>query len=172
MTRRGLLAVILVVLLLAGCLARQNTGHRQAEADNDGVQVTGTIDGAHVAISEGVPEVTFGDCDAGDGLDQDVCWIARTIDGMQVALVIENPSVLVAGETVAVVGSACGACDDVTEGVVVDLRVDGGQRRATNGRLEVTRVDERIAAGVDLRWAGGDQLTGSFNIRELRPEEL
>ncbi len=170
--RPAVVAVVLAfALALSGC-ATASVAHRQAEADDDGVQVTGTLGGARVAISEGVPDVVFGDCDPGIEIDQDVCWSARTIDGMTVAMVIENPDVLVAGEAVDVIGDTCDLdCDDVTDGVVVDVRWDGRQVRATSGRLEVGSVDERVSAAVDVNLVGGDGLDGTFNIRELRPEE-
>lgn len=175
-TARSLRATVLapvlgLTLVLSGC-ATASVAHRQAEASDDGVQVTGTLGGSRVAISEGVPDVVFGDCDPGIEIDQDVCWSARTIDGMTVAMVVENPAVLVAGETVDVVNVACDLdCDAVTEGVVVDVRWDGRQVRATSGRLEVGSVDERVSASLDLNLVGGDGLDGSFNVRELRPEE-
>ncbi|MBY5163089.1 hypothetical protein [Salsipaludibacter albus] len=163
--------VVVVAILLAGC-ATSSTEHRQAEAMDDGVQVTGTLDGARIAISEGVPDVLFGDCDPGFEVDDDVCWSARTIDGMMVSMVIENPDVLVPGETVEVVTSDCvDDCDTVTEGVVVEIRADGRGRRAVDGRLEVERADERVAADFDVTLPDADRLTGSFNVRELRPGE-
>jgi hypothetical protein len=159
-------------VLLAGC-AEAAVVHRQPEAVDDGVQVTGTLGGARVAISEGVPDVTFGDCDPGIEIDEDVCWSARTIDGLTVGMVIENPAVLRAGEEVEVVDVACDLdCDQVTDGVVVEVRWDGQRARAVGGRLEVSEVGERVAADVDLRLPASDRLTGSFNVRELRPEEL
>lgn len=162
---------LLACVLLAGC-AESSVVHRQPEANDDGVQVTGTLGGARVAISEGVPDVVFGDCDPGIDIDQDICWSARTIDGMTVGVVVENPAVLVAGETVDVVDVDCDLdCDEVTDGVVVEVRWEGQSARAVGGRLDVTDVGERVAADVDLRLPGSDRLTGSFNVRELRPEE-
>lgn len=158
-------------LAMAGC-ATSNPSHRQAEATDDGVQATGVLDGARVAISRGVPQVVFGDCDAGDGLDNDICWVARTIDGASVAFVIENPDAMVAGETLEVVQSDCTHCDEVTDGVVVEVRANGVSRRPVAGWVEVVTVPgERAAANFDLDFAGGDRLQGSFNVRELRPEE-
>lgn len=167
---RALAPLLAAAVGLVGCGEGQ-AEHRQAEAVDDGVQVTGVLDGSRVAVSQGVPDVLFGDCDPGDGLDEDVCWVARTIDGLSIAFVVENPAVLVAGEVVEVVPDACRKCDEVTEGVVVDVRVDGEQRRATAGRIEVREVGERIAADIEVRWPDGDHLVGSFNVRELRPEE-
>jgi hypothetical protein len=169
---RGLLAAALVPLvLMAGC-ATSNPTHRQAEADDDGVQATGVLDRSRVAISRGVPDVVFGDCDPGDGLDRDICWVARTIDGLRIAFVIENPAVLEEGATLPVLDSDCVNCDDVTDGVVVEVRVDGEARRPVEGSLEVRAVPgERAAADFEAIFRGGDELRGSFNVRELRPEE-
>lgn len=169
--RRATLWVVAVMLLLTGC-ATSNPAHRQAEAVDDGVQATGIIDGSRVAISRGVPEVVFGDCDPGDGQDTDICWVARTIDGLSIAFVLENPGALEEGATLEVVPEDCVGCDDVTGGVVVELRVNGEARRADGGRVEVIAVPgERAAADFDLQFADGDELRGSFNVRELRPEE-
>lgn len=162
---------VLAALVLSGC-ADAAVEHRQPEAVDDGVQVTGTLDGARIAISEGVPDVTFGDCDPGIEIDEDVCWSARTIDGLTVGVVVENPAVLRAGEQVEVVDVDCDLdCDEVTEGVVVEVRWDGQRARAVGGRLDVAEVGERVAADLDLRLPGSDRLTGSFNVRELRAEE-
>lgn len=168
---RFVAVVLAAAMVLSGCTTA-SVAHRQAEATDDGVQVTGTLGGSRVAVSEGVPDVLFGDCDPGLEIDDDICWSARTIDGLTVAMVVENPDVLVAGETVDVVDSSCDLdCDDVTDGVVVDVRWNGQQVRATSGRLEVGSVDERVSAALDVNLVGGDGLTGMFNIRELRPEE-
>lgn len=168
--RVGLWAVG-AMLVLTGC-ATSNPAHRQAEAVDDGVQATGIIDGSRVAISRGVPEVVFGDCDPGDGDDVDICWVARTIDGLSIAFVLENPGALEEGATLEVVSDDCVGCDDLTDGVVVEVRVNGEPRRAVRGRVEVIAVPgERAAADFDLEFANGDELRGSFNVRELRPEE-
>ena len=168
---RTVAAAAVAALLLAGC-ATSNPAHRQAEAVDDGVQATGIIDGARVAISRGVPEVVFGDCDPGDGLDDDICWVARTIDGLNIAFVIENPAVLEEGATLQVVDPDCTGCDDEVDGVVVQLRIDGEVRRPGSGTVTVVSVPgERAAADFDLSFADGDELRGSFNVRELRPEE-
>lgn len=168
MPRRPALVLLLAVLLL-GC---GGTGipQRQPEAVDDGVQATGQLGGARVAISDGNPETNLRDCDP-QTPDEDVCWIARTIDGLTVVFVVENPGALVAGEDLPVRARDCDTCDDVTDVAVVELRVDGTQRRASAGRLEVREAGDRYAAGFDVRFPDGDALTGSFNIRELRPDE-
>lgn len=168
MPRRLVTAVLAVVLM--GC-ASSSLPQRQPEALDDGVQATGRLDGRRVAVSDGSPETNVVDCDAQE-LDADVCWIARTIDGLTIAFVIENPAALVPGETLRVRDDDCDTCDDVADHAVVDLRVDGEQRRATSGRLEVRQVGDRWAARFDVRFPDADALTGVFNIRELAPDEL
>ncbi len=170
---RARLPSLLCMLLVLGsaCVTPEGGGQRQAEAGDDGVQATGRLDGSRVAISDGDPEVVVGDCDPGDGTDQDVCWVARTIDGLTVAFVVENPAVLVAGESVAVRASSCTSCDDVDDRAVVDVRVDGASRRAGGGRLDVQAAGGRYAAGFQVTFAGGDRLSGSFNVRPRAPGE-
>lgn len=162
--RRRLAVASLLAALTAGCVGGEEV-QRQPEADDDGIQATGTIDGRRVAISRGAPVVTLGDCDPNEGLDRDLCLVFRTIDGVQMNLVVENPDALVAGETIDVRARDCVGCDDVTDVAVVDLRIDSEQRRAEGGRLVVREADERYAVEFDLRLPSGDRLTGSFNVR-------
>ncbi len=157
-------------LVLSGC-ASSSVAQRQPEALDDGVQATGRLDGARIAVSDGSPETNLVDCDPGNGPDEDVCWIARTIDGLTIAFVVENRAALVAGETLPVRDHECEDCDDVRDQAVVDLRVDGEQRRASSGRLVVREAGERYAADFRIRFRDGDELTGAFNIRQLRPGE-
>lgn len=167
---RLVVACALLGVLASGC-ASSTVGQRQAEALDDGVQATGQLDGHRIAISDGGPETNLVDCDPGIETDADVCWVARTIDGTTLAFVIENPGALVPGETIPVRGDDCETCDDVREHAVVDLRLDGEQRRAIGGRLVVQEAGERYAARFDLRLPDGDSLNGRFNIRQLAPGE-
>jgi hypothetical protein len=164
-------ALAVAVLLLPGCVTPEEGGQRQAEAIDDGVQLTGRLNGARVAISDGNPETLIGDCDPADGADEDVCWVARTIDGLTIALVIENPGAWVVGERLPIRADSCTHCDDVTDHAVVDLRVGGEQRRAVGGRIDVREAGPRYAADVRIDLPGGDNLIGSFNIRRLEPHE-
>lgn len=170
---RALAGVALGALLVAGC-AEGDVVQRQPETGRDGFQATGTLDGSRVAISSGDPNVTLGDCDPGDGLDQDLCILGRTIDGLRVNLVIENPGVMVAGEVVPVRTGTCAedVCDGVTSHAVIDLRVDGTQVRATGGTLRTRRLDDRITADVDLRFRNADNLVGSFDVAVAAPSNL
>lgn len=169
MPRRPALVLLLLAVLLLGC---GGTGipQRQPEAVDDGVQATGRLAGSRVAISDGNPETNLRDCDP-QTPDEDVCWIARTIDGLTVVFVIENPAALTVGEDLPVGARDCATCDDVTDVAVVELRVDGEQRRASGGRLSVREAGDRYAMDFDVRFPDGDALTGSFNIRELLPGE-
>jgi hypothetical protein len=165
----ALLAVL--SLLMAGCSASITGAQRQPEAPDDGVQATGRIDGQRIAISDSSPETNLVDCDPGVVPDRDVCWIARTIDGVTVVFVIENPDALVPGERLSVRNATCVSCDDVTDHAVIDLRVHGEQRRAVSGFILPRQVGDRYAASFAVRFANGDELSGTFNIRAMLPGE-
>lgn len=152
-------------VLLVGC-GEQEVTQRQASSPDEGIQATGRIDGQRVAISYGDPEVVSRDCDPNEGLDEDVCLVFRTIDGMSLNLVIENPGVLRPRTTVEAGPDDCAgdACDAITDHVVVELRVDGEPLRATGGRLEVDQAGARLSASFDLRFPGGDELNGRFDV--------
>ena len=108
--------------------------------------------------------MVVGDCDANDGLDEDLCILSRTIDGRSVNLVIENPAVLVPGETVEA-GIDCAVnCDGVTEGAVVELRVDGEVRPVERGSLTVREAGPRWIADFDFVLSFGDELRGTFDV--------
>lgn len=166
--RRGVLAVATVALVLAGCEdgdeVQTSVDAVQPESRDEGIQATGLLDGARVAISRGNPTVVVGDCDANDGLDEDLCILARTIDGLTVNLVIENPGVLVPGETVEA-GIACSTgCDAITEGAVVELRIDGDVRPVRRGTITVAEAGPRWIADFDLVLPFGDRLRGAFDV--------
>lgn len=160
---------LVLAVLAAGC-ASSSLPQRQAEAIDDGVQATGRLGGQRIAISDGSPETNLSDCDP-DTPDGDVCWIARTIDGVTITFVIENPDALVPGERIAVRNDDCDTCDDVVDHAVVDIRVDGNPRRAVRGSLVPTQAEDRYAATFDVTLRDGDSLRGRFNIRELAPDE-
>ncbi|MBW3659753.1 MAG: hypothetical protein KY457_14025 [Actinobacteria bacterium] len=164
---------VVAAVLLGGC-AEGDIVQRQAQTGEDGFQATGRLDGSRVAISSGDPNVTLGDCDPGDGLDEDLCILGRTIDGLRVNLVIENPGAMVPGEVVPVRADTCteDACDEVTEHAVIDLRVDGQQVRATGGTLRTRTFHDRVTADVDLRFRNGDNLVGSFDVGVAAPSNV
>lgn len=164
---RRLLPAVLAVAVLAGGCAEGDVVQRQAETGEDGFQATGRLDGSRVAISSGDPNVILGDCDPGDGLDEDLCILGRTIDGIRINLVIENPAAMTPGEVQPVRADPCtaDACDDVAGHAVVDLRIDGRQVRATAGTLRTRTFDERVTAELELRFPNGDNLVGGFDVR-------
>lgn len=156
--------LMLVAVVLVGCVSTDES-QRQPEVPDDGLQATGLLDGRRIAISRGEPDVVHGDCDANDGLDRDLCVQVRTIDGVSLNLVLENPDALVAGERLEVRPDPCVQCDDVRDHAVVRIRTGGTTRPAEGGHLTPSLVGERIAAEFDLHLPGGDRLTGSFSVR-------
>ena len=164
MTRRLLTALVLAATIVAGCAEAENP-QPQAQFPDEGVQATGTLDGRRVAISSGNPDVTAGDCDANDGPDDDLCMVVRSIDGDEVAIVIENPAVLSAGTRVDVRQDGCGGCDEVTSHAVVDIRLNGEQSRVISGSITPSTVgSDQVAADFRFNLSGGNQLVGSFNL--------
>lgn len=175
--RRGVLLVAVLALLAGGAVGCEDAEDGPSPTDvvqpasrDEGIQATGTLDGQRVAISRGRPTVVVGDCDANDGLDRDLCIVARTINGRGVTLVIENPAVLVPGETITA-GTACsGGCDDVTDGVVAEFRIDGEARPVQRGSLTVAEAGPRWIADFDLVLPGGDRLIGTFDVAPTPPD--
>lgn len=136
----------------------------QPASRDEGIQATGLLDGSRIAVSRGNPTVVVGDCDANDGLDEDLCILFRTIDGISINLVIENPAVLVPGETVPAGVDCDFGCDEVTEGAVVELRIDGDTRSVERGSLTVREAGPRWIADFDLVLPFGDELSGTFDV--------
>lgn len=166
--RRLVLGVAVLAFALAGCEDGDEVVTPveaiQPEGRDDGIQATGLLDGSRVAISRGNPIVVVGDCDANDGFDDDLCILSRTIDGLEINLVVENPAVLVPGETVEAGIDCSFGCDDVTEGAVVELRVDGEVRPVQRGTLTVREAGPRWIADFDLVLSFGDNLKGTFDV--------
>lgn len=161
----GLIAAVFVVVL-SGCFA----GPRQPQpvGPDHGIQLSGRLGGVGVNISDGDPQVLLGDCDPGDGRDEDLCISSRTIAGSPLGLVIENPRVFVPGATVRPADprrlGCLPYCDEVRGGrVVIEVRADGDQQFVVGGRLTVRQAGPRYAAGFILRLHGGT-LTGQFNV--------
>lgn len=163
--RRWSVAVVLVTTLLLAACGGEGV-QRQAVGPDDGLQVSGPFAGQRVSVSDGEPEVRLDDCDPADGPDQDLCIIARTIDGQDFELRIQNPDRLEAGTRVAVARSRCRAraCDDATD-LVVDVRLGDETVRASGESLRVRRAGPRFAAEFQLRFGGGGALSGSFDVR-------
>lgn len=159
-------ALAALALVLTACGETPNAP-RQAEAPNDGVQLSGRVGGAQLSVSFGDPDFQLTDCDPQDGIDRDWCLTARSIDGARVDLIFENPTALAAGETYDVIFDRCTDCDDVTGGAVIDLAVSGERRRAVGGQLRVIEVSPRYAASFTLRFDDGGTISGEFNVRPL-----
>lgn len=166
------LVVLSVALVLTACESGDEVQTPvdtvQPQSRDEGIQATGLLDDARVAISRVNPTVVVGDCDANDGLDEDLCILSRTIDGVSINLVVENPDVLVPGEAVEA-GVRCATdCDDVTTGAVVELRVGGEVVPVTRGRLDVQEAGPRWIADFELFFRDG-RLDGSFDVAPTPP---
>lgn len=178
MTPRASAAALAVAgaLLLAGCGTESSgTGVNaiQPRDGRSGLHLTGTIDGRQIAANDGAPVLRVGDCDVNDGVDRDVCFFSRDVDGGFLGIIIENPELAAEG-SVDVADPACVSpnCDDVTDGLIVELqRAAGGERtRATGGRVQFDRVEEgsRYAGTMNLQFPDG-RLSGTFEVVP-RPE--
>ena len=166
--RRRLVAVLLVAVSLAAVGCAEEEAQRDPVGPDDGLQVTGQLLGRRFAVSDGEPEVVVGDCDPADGHDEDVCIIARTLDGQNFGIVIENPAALVVGEAVPVSQFACVAevCDAHLDSVLLQVRIDGRPLDATGGTVTATIVGPpRWAASFSVRFVDGGGLSGSFDVR-------
>ena len=151
-------------IVLVGC-GDQEAAQRQAETAVDGIQATGQLEGRRLAISVGEPEVVDGDCDPNDGVDDDLCLVARTIDGETVAVVVENPAALDGEGRVPVRPAGADAnVEEITDHAVVDLRFGGRRIDVTSGRFDVRRDGDRLAADFDFRFPEG-RLVGEFDVR-------
>lgn len=173
---------LLVAAAVAAALAACSTGGTgtgvNAVGPRDGragLSVTGTIGGRQVAVSDGAPKLILDDCDVNTGFDVDLCFFSRDIDGTTFGLVIENPDLLRAGQRAIVVPSTCRvrACDEVTEGLVVDVQLGVGRDRvrAQGGSVDVTVVDvgDRYAGTLNLTLPNG-RVSGTFDVVP-RPDE-
>jgi hypothetical protein len=165
-TRTAGWMMVVLAVLFSGCWSAP-AGTAQPRDGRAGLQLTGGVAGRQLAVSDGSPRLTVGDCDPDATGDDDVCVIARSIDGELVVLVVENPDMLVTGASLPVADPGCGArCDDITDVAVVDLQVGTDPRiRAQGGRLDVDEVTPhvRYVGGLRLSFATGS-LTGSFDL--------
>lgn len=181
--RRVVVLAVVVAAVVAGC-ADGTEDETEAAASpsatvaapvgaDDGIQATGRLDGSPVAISRGAPIVIVGDCDPTDGAaDEDLCIRARTIDGLEVALVVENRDALVAGSTVEVGRASClDGCDGITDVVIARLVVGDESIEVTGGSFDVAEAGPRWVADFTLELPFGDSLRGSFDVAERLPEE-
>lgn len=169
--------VIAAVLALAGCGDTPGDVLPDPRDGRSGLQMSGIVGNRQIAVSDGLPEVNFGDCDVADGPDRDLCVITQDISGELVVLIFENPDVLVAGERVAIADVPCQAvrdCDEVVEAAVVDVAVGTAtsRTRAVSGQvtIEVAEPLARYRGTFDLRLPDGN-LSGHFDLIP-RPDEL
>jgi hypothetical protein len=165
-TRAAGWLVIVLAVWVSGCWPSPAESTQPREG-RSGLQLTGSIAGRQLAVSDGSPQVTAGDCDPDVSGDSDVCAIGQSIDGELVVVVFENPDVLVAGASLPVADPGCGArCDQITDAAVIDLQVGTGRRmRARGGRLELEEVTpfSRYAGEVRVSFASG-AVAGSFDL--------
>ena len=158
--------VTVLVMLLSGCWSTpaQTVQPREGRA---GLQLAGSVQNRQLAVSDGSPQLNVGDCDPDAAGDADVCVIADDIDGQLVVLVFENPDVLRSDVSLPVVDPGCtDGCDDVTDGVVVELQLGTGPRlRARDGRVDLRRVEPFSNYVGDLRLdLPSGSVSGSFDV--------
>ncbi|HVL98990.1 MAG TPA: hypothetical protein VM324_06845 [Egibacteraceae bacterium] len=121
-----------------------------------------------MAVSDGSPDLVFGDCGGPVGTGRDLCVVSRDLRGGPVTIAIRNPGALVAGRTVPVDDPGCSgrACDAVRDVVVVEVLVgEDFRQRAVGGALAVTVVEEdrRYAGRMRLELPDG-ALSGHFDL--------
>lgn len=133
--------LLILSVFVAGCWSTP-PGTVQPRDGRAGLQLTGTVAGRQLVVSDGAPDLHIGDCDPDVTADSDVCAIATDVEGELVVVVFENPDVLAAGASLPVADPGCAArCDDVTDVAVVDLQLGTRPRlRATRGRVEISEL--------------------------------
>lgn len=166
--RRTALVLLTVLVLVAACGTGERPQTPQPRDGRAGLQLSGTVAGSQVAVSDGSPDLILGDCDVLGGPAHDLCAESRDLRGGPVVLAVRNPAVLVAGETLPVEDPGCTGqgCDAVADVAVVDVLLDGnGPRRATSGVLALTAVQEgrRYAGSLRLELPDGT-LSGHFDL--------
>lgn len=151
-------------------MACPSAEQRPPAAADDGLQLSGELRGDRIHVSDGDPEVLYGDCDPGDGRDVDLCLIASMIDGGRIGLVIENPDELVKGRMLTP-RATCPADAGLSpsprdcEGtVIVEVRHGAERLRPFGGTLAVAAAGPRYAARFTLRFADGI-LSGAFDVQ-------
>lgn len=158
MIRPALLAVLAGAVVLAGCGAPIQ---RQPVSGDDGLHLTGRLDGNTINVSVGAPEVLLGSCDFQQPDEVELCIAARTLDGETFGIVVHNPDDLVEGETSSVRASCPeGDCAGVA---LVEIRRGDARHQADAGELDVLEAGPRYAARFTLR-VGNDVLNGAFDV--------
>ena len=169
--------LLLLLLLLAACGDTPGDVLPDPRDGRSGVRFSGIVNDRQVAVSDGLPEVNFGDCDINQGSDRDVCIITEDVNGDLVVIVFENPDVLIEDTSIRIGDTPCAdpqACDEVTETALVDVQVGTGPRvRAVSGNLDIEVVVPlaRYRGEFDLRLPDGGTLNATFDLVP-RPEEI
>lgn len=134
---------------------------RQPASADDGLHVTGRLDGRSLNVSVGEPDVLLGVCDPRRPDLTELCIDARTVDGERLGIVVNNPADLVAGETLTVAPTCPEqGCAGIAR---VEITHDGERIRATGGELRVREAGPRYTARFTLR-VHTDTLTGGFDV--------
>jgi hypothetical protein len=158
--------LVILSAFLTGCWSTP-VDTVQPREGRAGLQLTGSIAGRQLVVSDGAPDLNVGDCDPDASGDRDVCAIGTNIDGELVVVVFENPDALSAGVSLPVADPGCGArCDHVTDVAVVDLQLGTRPRlRADGGRVEITQLTPfaRYAGELRSTFASG-AVAGSFDL--------
>lgn len=162
--RRRLLAVAVAMVWLTAC----GTDGSGARESGTGLQLSGTLDGRQLAVSDGAPRLVVGSCGPASQPSEDVCFISQGLTGSPVVLVIRNPAALEEGVSLEVDDVACGqpsACDEVTDVALVDFQVGERRQSAESGTLTLSTLDapRRYAGSVRLRFADG-RVSGQFDV--------
>jgi hypothetical protein len=170
----GVVVVLCAAVMAAGCTAAR-VEQVQPRDGRSGLQGAGTLEGRQIAVAQGLPELLVGDCDPPDGADDDVCVITGSVDGRLFVVSFENPAVLVEGETVPVVAPRCAtpaACDAVTDGAIVTIKLDVDDPvAATGGSVTIQRIEpfRNYAGDLTLRLPTGT-FSATFDVVP-RPED-
>lgn len=165
--RRCALALCLV-LAVGACGTGEQPQTPQPREGRAGLQLSGTVGGAQVAVSDGSPDLVVGDCDVVGGPAQDLCVVSRDLRGGPVIVTVRNPDVLVEGATLPVGDPGCvgRACDEVTDVAVVDVALgEDGSRRAAGGMvtIRVVEPERRYVGRLRLELPDG-LLSGHFDL--------
>jgi hypothetical protein len=172
---RTCLAVAALLVLGACATGGSESGVAaiQPRAGRSGLQLTGTVDGRQFAVNDGAPFLRVGDCDVNDGVDTDVCFFSRDVDGGYFAVIVENPDAMVPGG-VDVATSPCRSpqCDDVSDGIIAEVQYDRAEPRVrvTGGHFdfELVQAGARYAGTMNLELPDG-RMGGTFEVVP-RPE--
>lgn len=170
--------MVLCALLVLGCGESPGDVLPNPRDGRSGIRLSGQLADRQLAVSDGLPQINFTDCDVAEGPDDDFCILTDDVNGELIIIVFENPDALVEGVTLPVADPDCGdaaACDDVADVAIVELQFgpDTERIRAVSGELaiEVAVPGERYRGDLRMRLPDGSNLTASFDVVP-RPEEI